>query len=355
MQIRKLNALRGLAALIVFVTHFSDITNWLDGRLGGGSGAYGVMLFFLLSGFLMSYLYIDKAFSKVNVERYALARIGRVLPLYLLIVFGSYILSLKDNQLLYHIPDVHTLVGHLLFLYGESVLWTIPVEVQFYCIFIAFWAVAKKRSGYIYVSILVVMILLFLFNFPRVYGDIHGIPYNEFNVIRSLPFFFVGVIFGMHYQSLKVPDYLRKHWFVLALCLIPLLYPDLTPVTSDAKRRMWLSYEVLLVMSSVFFCLVFLVPNNNLLLANKVGDFFGKISYSLYLVHLPIIELVNRYEYAIEVKLLLSFGLSVLVAFASFRFFEKPVASLIRSRAPDDLEQRDKSNQALELKVEQRL
>lgn len=342
MQIRKLNALRGLAALIVFVTHFSDITNWLDGRLGGGAGAYGVMLFFLLSGFLMAHLYMSKAFSKANVKRYVLARAGRVLPLYLLIVFGSYVLSLTDNQLLYNIPDVNTLVGHLLFLYGESVLWTIPVEVQFYCIFIAFWALAKSRPGYIYVAMLAVMIFLFLFNFPRIYGGINGIPYNEFNVIRSLPFFFVGVIFGMHYESLKVPDYLRKHWFVLALCLIPLLYPEFTPVTSDAKRRMWLSYEVLLVMSSVFFCLVYLVPNNNLLLANKVGDFFGKISYSLYLIHLPIIELVNRYDFAIEVKFLLSFGFSVLIAFVSFKCFEKPVARLLRGRSPDNFEQNEK-------------
>lgn len=43
MEIRKLNTLRGLAALIVFVTHFSDITNWLNGSLGGGSGAYAVL------------------------------------------------------------------------------------------------------------------------------------------------------------------------------------------------------------------------------------------------------------------------------------------------------------------------
>ena len=64
MEIRKLNTLRGLAALIVFITHFSDITNWLGGVLGGGSGAYGVMLFFLLSGFLMTYLYLERDFKK---------------------------------------------------------------------------------------------------------------------------------------------------------------------------------------------------------------------------------------------------------------------------------------------------
>jgi peptidoglycan/LPS O-acetylase OafA/YrhL len=80
LEIRKLNSLRGLAALIVFFTHFSDITNWLGGALGGGSGAYGVMLFFLLSGFLMSYLYFDREFNKANIAGYFLARAGRVLP-----------------------------------------------------------------------------------------------------------------------------------------------------------------------------------------------------------------------------------------------------------------------------------
>jgi peptidoglycan/LPS O-acetylase OafA/YrhL len=331
LEIRKLNTLRGLAALIVFITHFSDITNWLDGLLGGGSGAYGVMLFFLLSGFLMSYLYLEKDFNKSNVTRYFLARAGKVLPLYLVVVLGSYFFSLTENNFLYNIPDLNTLISHLLFLRGESVLWSIPPEIQFYFIFIIFWAFAKSRAGYIYVSSFAVMILLFLTNFPKIYGDINGVPYNFFLVLRTLPFFFVGVILGMNYNSLKIPEYLKKHWFILTLCLIPLMYPDLTPITSDAKQKMWLSYEVLIVMSTVFFCVVFLVPDNNVLLANKIGDFIGKISYSLYLLHMPIIEQVNKIDLSIELKLLISFALSVLVAYISFRYFEKPVAKLISS------------------------
>jgi peptidoglycan/LPS O-acetylase OafA/YrhL len=222
------------------------------------------------------------------------------------------------------------LLGHLLFIYGEDVLWSIPPEVQFYFIFIFFWVLAKNRSGYVYLSMLAVMILLFLTNFPRIAGDVNGVPYNFFNVLRTLPFFFVGVVFGMQYRTLKVPDYLRKHWFILALCLIPLMYPEFSPVNTADKVRMWLSYEVLLIMSSVFFCIVFLVPDNNVLLVNKFGDFIGKISYSLYLLHMPIIIKVNQLELSVEMKLLLSLILSVLVAYVSYQYFERPVSKAIR-------------------------
>jgi peptidoglycan/LPS O-acetylase OafA/YrhL len=333
LEIRKLNTLRGLAALIVFITHFSDITNWLDGALGGGSGAYGVMLFFLLSGFLMSYLYLGQEFNQVNIKGYLLARLARVVPLFLVVVLSSYVLTLAGHDSLYNIPDVNALIGHLFFVYGESVLWSIPPEIQFYFIFVIFWSLSKSRSGYIYLSIIAVMLFLFFTNFPRINGDLGGVPYNLFNTLRSLPYFFIGVIFGMHFKSLKVPNYLRKHWFILALLLIPAMYPEITSITSDAKTRMWLSYEVLLVMSTVFFCIVFLVPDNNVLLANRLGDFIGKISYSLYLLHMPIIILVNQLNLSVEFKLFLSFSLTVSIAFMSYKYFEKPVAALIRNVA----------------------
>jgi len=337
LQIRKLNSLRGLAAIIVFITHFSDITQWFEGALGGGSGAYGVMLFFMLSGFLMSHLYSKKAFNKTTVKHYFLARAARVVPLYLAIVLGSYIFTSLDFPLLYDIANVNVLIGHLLFLHGESVLWSIPPEVHFYFVFIIFWALAKNRLGYIYIVSIAVMILLFLTNFPRISSEINGIPYNFFNTIRSLPYFFIGVIFGLNYSTLTIPNYLKSHSFILTLCLIPLLYPAFSPVTSDAKYRMWLSYEVLLVMASVFFAIVFFVPDNNRVLANRVGDLLGKISYSLYLLHMPIILLVNKLSVSVELKLFISLLASIMVAFVSYTYFEKPVANLIRNKRATNL------------------
>lgn len=331
-QLRKLNSLRGLAAMIVFITHFSDKTGWLEGALGGPAGQYGVMLFFILSGFLMAYLYMDKAFNKDNVYDYIAARIGRVLPLYLAVVLVSYLLSVNSLTGLYYIPDTNALLSHLLFLSGESVLWTIPPEIQFYCIFIFFWSLAAKRIGYVYLFIVSAMIAIFLFNFKGVIGDINGVEYNLFRTVRSLPYFFIGTIFGLAYHRLDIPNYMKKHWFVLVLLLIPLLYPAFSPVMGEAKFRMWKSYEVLFVISTVFFAVIFLVPDNNPVLANRVGDFIGKISYSLYLLHMPIIIQVNQWQLSTELKLICSLVLSVSIAYLSFQYFERPVAKLIRNR-----------------------
>lgn len=281
----------------------------------------------------MSYLYLDRAFNTENIKEYLLARMGRVLPLYLLIVLSSFLLPLFGVEGLYDIADTKALIAHLLLLYGESVLWTIPPEIHFYFMFLGFWAFARHRIGYVYVTIIGVLIILFFTNFPSIYGDIKGIKYNFFQLLRSLPYFFVGLIFGIHYKSFNVPKYLHKHGFVLVLLLIPLMYPEFSPISTDAKKRMWLSYEVLLVMSTVFFCVVFLVPNSNVLLANKVGDFIGKISYSLYLLHMPIIIKVNQFDVSVEVKLLLSILFSVAVAFVSFVYFERPTANFIRNIA----------------------
>ena len=61
MQIRRLNTLRAIAALIVLVGHYSNRAQLWDAVLGTRAPQLGVMLFFLLSAFLMSALYIGRA------------------------------------------------------------------------------------------------------------------------------------------------------------------------------------------------------------------------------------------------------------------------------------------------------
>lgn len=88
MHINSLDGLRGLAAYTVVISHFSLVTrSYAD--IFGLSGQVGVMIFFVLSGFLMG-KYVQSDFTLPNVVRYYQQRFSRVIPLYLIVVLLSF-------------------------------------------------------------------------------------------------------------------------------------------------------------------------------------------------------------------------------------------------------------------------
>jgi peptidoglycan/LPS O-acetylase OafA/YrhL len=217
MEIRKLNSLRGFAAIIVIVSHYSNRTNLLNSILGSGAGQIGVMLFFILSGFLMSYLYINKDFSKENVSKFVIARIARVVPLFLIIVVSSYVLNLLGiSGIFYDIPNKVRFLLHAGFIWGTAVLWTIPVEIQFYAMFVCFWRLKSKKCSQMYLLITAIFIAVVTLGFPVKFVNILGETF-ALNLFRSLPYFFAGMVFGHLYSRWTPPAYLVKTYS-------PLLY-----------------------------------------------------------------------------------------------------------------------------------
>ncbi len=81
---RALDAIRAVAILGVVVTHSIGLTTAESSRLTQvlGLGRYGVQLFFILSGYLMSMLYADSL--RWSTPSFAIKRFGRIYPLYFL-------------------------------------------------------------------------------------------------------------------------------------------------------------------------------------------------------------------------------------------------------------------------------
>ncbi|MCA9477136.1 MAG: hypothetical protein KC563_15230, partial [Nitrospira sp.] len=78
----------------------------------------------------------------------AMARIGRVFPLYLALIILSFTISnyvYKDFY--YAIEKWEYLWEAVLFLGAPYAFWTIPVEVQFYLIFMGFWWCHHRWKG----------------------------------------------------------------------------------------------------------------------------------------------------------------------------------------------------------------
>jgi peptidoglycan/LPS O-acetylase OafA/YrhL len=259
-------------------------------------------------------------------------RVARVVPLFLLVVLFSYILQTNGiKRVLYNIPDTSSLISHIALLSGISVLWTIPPEIQFYALFIFLWWIMAKREKLLYIFLASVFLSIVVLNFPRPTGDVLGLHY-DISLLQALPYFISGVVFGQLYSRWKPPARLSSGYFVLALLIIPLLYPKIFASLVGQRHRMWEELGVWFAVSLVFFLIVFFVPDDNRLLSNRFGDFIGKISYSLYLLHLPVLhQLKETARQQPAVFLVVFIIAAMIVSYISFLLIENPSRKAIRS------------------------
>lgn len=337
MELRKLNSLRGLAVLIVMISHHTNETWFFHFILGTGAGQLGVMLFFLLSSFLMAHLYLRMPPTRIALQNFVVARIARVIPLFLVVVLASYLLKQSGVSfagfLGYNIGSGKSLLEHLLLLRGEGLLWTIPPEIHFYMLFAVVWLLRPYCWRWI-IAVMGGIVAAFLSGFWP--GDIRfelcGLDVT-FDLIKVLPYFIVGAGFGYLYVSWQPPTWLRSHWFALAPLLILLLYPKIFGMITGQAHAMWSSPGVLIAISCIFFLTVFLVPEKNRALENWLGDKLGELSYSLYLLHYPVLLILRKNKLAGGLLgLSLFMAIALLLAAISFRFIEAPMRSRIRNR-----------------------
>jgi peptidoglycan/LPS O-acetylase OafA/YrhL len=152
-----LDGLRGIAVLLVLWYHVWEIS-WLAPPAWlvflPATGFVGVHLFFFLSGFVISYPFVRAAVLGTPAPtwaHFAWRRFIKIVPSYVLSIAAAYAIGYAQVQ-----PNASTipdLVTHLLFVhtwfpdrYGtiDGVLWTLAVEVEFYCIFPLVWACFKR-------------------------------------------------------------------------------------------------------------------------------------------------------------------------------------------------------------------
>ncbi len=348
MQIRRLNTLRALAALVVLVGHYSNRAQLWDALLGTRAPQLGVMLFFLLSAFLMSVLYIDRVPTAQTMRRYGLARAGRVLPLFVAVVLLSWALGKVDTAWIadsvYDIPDWKSATSHLAFVYGVQVLWTIPAEIHFYAIFALLWWLRPRLPWAIPLFFALILVVFASGHWPLgPKQPLLGFP-MDLPVLRGLPYFVAGMAMGMLYLRWQAPARWRHHGFVAVLGLLLLLYPAIFERLTGfsygmggGESPMWFLPLLLLAMSAIFFVLVFLVPDGNPMLEHRLGDYLGNISYSMYLLHFPVLLAMGQFGLARGVGgLLLFLAITILASTLTYRLFERPMRLRIRAKdAPD--------------------
>lgn len=154
-----LDGLRGVAVLLVLWYHVWEISflpapfAWL--QFLPETGFIGVHLFFFLSGFVIAFPFVAAAAQNragPTWRHFAWRRFIKIVPSYLLCIGFAYAIGYAQRQpgastlpdLLSHVLFVHTWFPQR---YGtiSGVLWTLSVEVEFYCIFPLVWWCFRRR------------------------------------------------------------------------------------------------------------------------------------------------------------------------------------------------------------------
>lgn len=335
-QIHMLTGLRGISALIVFIAHSAN-EGILPAYIGDGFGQVGVMLFFVLSGFLMTYLYIHEDFQKENIRKYLAARIGRVFPLYyLFLIFSIVITNFVSDESFYpfKFDDISESIKALLIIEAEFVFWTIPVEVQFYVVFIGFWALYKKgfSSYYLFTFVMLTMIPAAI-----LYLLLGRLP----QIVSSYAFaFFLGAATALIFEKIKHSPSLKRWANILGFPSLVLLFINLPElkfqyglVLADGFFRSW-GDPLTWVIVYIFFICSLLNSTGLAILNSRLFVHLGDISYGFYLIHYPVLAFfVYETDIGPIAKLISAFIVTVLISHISLRYFEIPVGKKIRNYA----------------------
>lgn len=349
---KNLNGLRFIAAAFVIVHHleqFKSIFNlenlYESNAFVQVSGKLGVVLFFVLSGFLITYLLIEeeKTFKKISIKQFYIRRLLRIWPLYfLIIIIALFILPFIDifdipgysNKLIFENLGAKVLLfvfffpNLLLTFYGivpyASQTWSIGTEEQFYLI----WPhlvnrIKKYRLILMFAIIIIYMLIRFVLKHHLLGESEHLSGFYEFWKLFNIDCMAIGGIFAilLTKKNWMLKIVLNQFLFYITLLLILFLLYNGIYIAHIHNEFYSVLFGILIinfaVNEKIFFSL-----------ENKVFNFLGKISYGLYMFHAIAIVLT------IKIGLLLnntsnlilysfSFTITIILAYISYEYFEK--------------------------------
>ena len=294
-RVRKLDGLRGLACLFVVFSHaanagyifFREVP--LSGR---GSGQIGVVLFFYLSSYLLTSQFLQRErYDYSYLFAYFSRRFLRVLPLYFIFLAALYFFGHKLGFSLRN-----SLVSHFLLVHADYHLWTIAIEIKYYFILPIICYILSKSETIIGALILVAGSFLALFvranaveefNCQCFSGFVHflllgsGVAFlvNRFNV-NNIPMNQMKLFRGIS---------------ILSLLGLFVVMPNVFLLLFD--REIMLFYFFLFCAGGIFlYTFVNVDTFVDAFFESGIMRFLGKISYSVYLWHYPILNSIKSHQ-----------------------------------------------------------
>lgn len=341
----KIDGLRFVAIFFVLIEHFAYP---ILGRYVS-AGAYGVDLFFVISGFLITSILLkpnDKSFGK-NYINFLGRRTLRIFPLYYLTILILWLsdLDIVREKLIWLLTYTYNYAFDIYNFPNNPVnhFWSLCVEEQFY-LFWPFIVLSFKKSPKI-LTVIISSIILF------------GYSQSFFNIIPSISKFNTHGLpthmatlglgaFGAILSTQKIlPNRILKNAFFEYFILFFLIF---NLISSFKERIFFIDVcSLYLILKAAHYN--FSIKPINDFLKNKKVIKLGAVSYGAYLFHMPIGYYFTRYIFdpiwtninfsslgrlgkiqwhSWIIKFPLLSFLTFAIAFISFKYFETPILRL---------------------------
>ncbi|PZN94795.1 MAG: hypothetical protein DCF31_08515 [Alphaproteobacteria bacterium] len=340
-RFQSLHALRGVCAIMVAALHLRT-TGYLNDSILIHNSYRFVDFFFVLSGFVMAITYRTRLENR-ETRDYLVRRVGRLYPLHLVVLVAMIVVAVAGSKIGLVLDEFRwpALPANLILVQSwggfdrltwNAPSWSISTEIFAYGVFALAAHFATRRALDIVFVGLVASSLLIVLQAPEGMASTY-----DFGLARCIFGFFAGAIAASLWTQRRLRprgEIVAVTVTVLAVCFLPL------------------AAGALIVPLFAWVILVFASDAGPVsrLLAGRIPQMLGTLSYSIYMIHSLVVltvlaalskltDLTGRPEGVISIIgpwwlcdgiTLAYLGLVVALAAISYRLIERPGQAVFR-------------------------
>ena len=363
-----LDGLRTIACLLVIIAHSFSVYRSLNITSADylseiirtilDLGGEGVSIFFVLSGFLITYLLLKeyKKNMKINFFHFYMRRTLRIWPLfYVVVIYALFIYPLIASIIGINHEQNGSVLMNLIFLNNFDLLqliengqvgfnqqlqitWSVAIEEQFYLIWpLLFLFIVRTKRYFLVFSILFISIISFKFNSNNNVNYFHSIAAAGDLLIGCLSAFLITKSKDLLLFFRSQKKNIRIIVYTIGIILI-------------INKSFLQEYIPVLYVLKCFYAYVILDQAFNMTDKIKLEKFktitrLGKYTYGMYLLHpIPLLfskHILDYVDLSYEQNLIVSIGLcittlsvTIIMSYLSYHYFESYFLKMKRKFIP---------------------